>query len=143
MRAVTLGLALFLWSVTPSNGECLTSTPEWQMLKSSLTGIGMSLNDASQPLTDVSLYFEDERNRLTTERTALSEDRRLLELDKQDFETQRTTLEERGRLYDYLKHETDTLKADLDDAYTRGIKWAAVCGGVGVLVGVLLGAVLL
>ena len=105
------------------------------MLRDSLTGIGMSLEGASQPLTDVTRYFEGER-------TALNEDRRLFELDKKSYETQKNTLEERGRLYDYLKAETEGLKGQLDKAYVDGLKWAAICGGVGVIVGLLVGGVL-
>ena len=112
------------------------------MLKDSLTGIGMSLEGASQPLTDVTRYFEAERTALNDERTTLSEDRRLFELDKSSWKTQKDTLEERGRLYDFLREETETLKVQLDKAYADGIKWAAVCGGAGVVVGLLIGGVL-
>ena len=135
MPVVILVLVLSLGNGTPSSGQSLTSGPEWQMLRDSLNGIGLSLTGASQPLTDVTKYFEDER-------TALSEDRRLFELDKKNYETQLVTLEERGRLYDYLKAETEGLKAQLDKAYVDGLKWAAICGGVGVIVGLLIGGIL-
>lgn len=142
MRRIMCGLVLSLCVTVPSNGQSLTSSPEWLMLRDSLTGIGMSLTAVESPLTDVSRYFEDERSRLTDERNALSEDRRLFELDKKNWETQKDTLEERGRLYDYLKAETEGLRGQLDKAYVDGLKWAAICGGVGLIVGLLVGGVL-
>ena len=142
MRVVTLVLALSLGSVTLSSGQSLTLTPEWQLLKSSLSGIGLSLKAVESPLLDVSRYFDEERSKLRNERTTLTEDRRLFELDKQSWKTQKDTLEERGRLYDYLKAETEGLKVQLDKAYVDGLKWAAICGGVGVVVGLLVGGVL-
>lgn len=135
MCIVVLSLSLSLLSATPSSAQSLTSTPEWQMLKDSLNGIGVSLKGVSQPLTDLSQYFDNERS-------TLDEQWRLLQQDKDSFERQKAILEERARLYGSLRVEVDSLKEQLDVAYSRGITWAAIVGATGLVAGLIIGGVL-
>lgn len=131
----TLASALSLLSVHGWSEPSLTSTPEWQLLKDSLRGIGLSLEGVETSFGSLSDYFKSER-------LNLEKGWQNLNAEKESFEKQKASLEERGRLYDYLKKEADDLKRELDKAYSRGIVWAGICGGVGLAAGLVIGGLL-